>query len=79
MMTFSDLQVSSGIDCSNIGPLLLNFTPDSTKTSDEYYEPWGVAADPEELYVVSDHHNHRIQVSFLPCSEKSAGSFRELY
>jgi len=57
-----DLKVTSGIDCSNIGPLLLNFTPDSTKTSDEYYEPWGVAADPEGLYVVSDHHNHRIQV-----------------
>ena len=57
-------QVTSGIDSANIGPMLLKFTPNSSKTNDEYYEPWGVAADPEGLYVVSDHHNHRIQVFY---------------
>lgn len=56
-------QVTAGIDCTNIGPMLLKFTSNSSKsTNDEYYEPWGVAADPDGLFVVSDHHNHRLQV-----------------
>ena len=59
----------SGIDCANIGPMLLKFTPSCTKTNDEYYEPWGVAADPDGLYVVSDHHNHHIQVRFCTVTE----------
>lgn len=69
----------SGIDCANIGPMLLKFTPSCTKTNDEYYEPWGVAADPDGLYVVSDHHNHHIQVSLiLHCNgtNKSKVAFR---
>lgn len=57
-----DLQVTSGIDFENIGPMLLKFAPNSNKTNDEYYEPWGVTADPEGLFVVSDHHNHRLQI-----------------
>ena len=42
--------------------MLLRFTPNSDNSNDESYEPWGVAADPNGLYVVSDHHNHHIQV-----------------
>ncbi|XP_067045260.1 tripartite motif-containing protein 2-like isoform X1 [Acropora muricata] len=57
-----DLQVTSGIDCASIGPMLLKFTHNGCKSNDENYEPWGVATGPNGLYVVSDHHNHRIQV-----------------
>ncbi|KAL9955084.1 hypothetical protein ACROYT_G036359 [Oculina patagonica] len=57
-----DLQVTAGVDCANIGPMMLKFTPNSKNTNDDYYEPWGVAADPDGLFVVSDHHNHRLQV-----------------
>ncbi|KAM7443236.1 hypothetical protein ABFA07_007890 [Porites harrisoni] len=57
-----DLQVTSGIDCTKIGPVLLRFTPNSDDSNDDSYEPWGVAADPNGLYVVSDHHNHHIQI-----------------
>lgn len=46
--------------------MLLKFAPNSNKTNDEYYEPWGVTADPEGLFVVSDHHNHRLQVRLCP-------------
>ena len=60
--TFLYSQVTSGIDCTNIGPVLLRFTPNSDDSNDDSYEPWGVAADPNGLYVVSDHHNHHIQV-----------------
>lgn len=56
-------QVTAGVDCANIGPMMLKFTPNSKNTNDDYYEPWGVAADPDGLFVVSDHHNHRLQVS----------------
>ena len=42
--------------------MLFKFTPNGCKSNDENYEPWGVATDPNGLYVVSDHHNHRIQV-----------------
>ncbi|XP_068717865.1 E3 ubiquitin-protein ligase TRIM71-like isoform X2 [Montipora capricornis] len=57
-----DLQVTSGIDCANIGPLMLKFTPKGINTNDECYEPWGVVSDLDGMYVISDHHNHRIQV-----------------
>ena len=60
--TFLYSQVTSGIDCTKIGPVLLRFTPNSDDSNDDSYEPWGVAADPNGLYVVSDHHNHHIQV-----------------
>lgn len=57
-----DLQVTAGIDCANIGPMMLKFTSTCKNTNDEYFEPWGVTADPDGLFVVSDHHNHRLQV-----------------
>jgi len=54
--------VTAGIDCANIGPMMLKFTPTCKNTNDENFEPWGVTADPDGLFVVSDHHNHRLQV-----------------
>ena len=42
--------------------MMLKFTPNYKNTNDEYFEPWGVTADPNGLFVVSDHHNHRLQV-----------------
>ncbi|CAH3190134.1 unnamed protein product [Porites lobata] len=57
-----DLQVTSGIDCTKIGPVLLRFTPNSDDAM-TIHEPWGVA-DPNGLYVVSDHHNHHIHIYF---------------
>ena len=42
--------------------MMLKFTPSCKNTNDEYFEPWGVTADPDGLFVVSDHHNHRLQV-----------------
>lgn len=42
--------------------MMLKFTPTCKNTNDEYFEPWGVTADPDGLFVVSDHHNHRLQV-----------------
>lgn len=59
-----DLQVTAGIDCENIGPLMLKFTPSNNqvKTNDDYYEPWGVACDPDGFLVATDHRNHQIQV-----------------
>ena len=60
-----DLQVTSGIDCDKIGPMMFKFTScdQQSKTTDETCEPWGVAVDPEGRVVVTDHHNHRLQVS----------------
>lgn len=68
-------QVTAGIDCADIGPMMLKFTPKSKNTNDDYYEPWGVAADPDGLFVVSDHHNHRLQVGLpmLYCDGNSKG------
>ena len=57
--------MTAGIDCANIGPMMLKFTPSCKNTNEEYYEPWGVTADPDGLFVVSDHHNHRLQVGKL--------------
>ena len=59
-----ELPVTSGIDCEKIGPMIFKCgrrdgLPDS---SEDTCEPWGVTVGPDGRIIVSDHHNHRLQV-----------------
>ena len=65
-----NVQVSAGIDIERVGPMLLKFgsagIAGQSTGNDDYYEPWGVTTDQNGLIIVTDHHNHRIQVTFYP-------------
>ncbi|EDO47729.1 predicted protein [Nematostella vectensis] len=58
-----DLQVTAGIDCDKLSAPVMSLIPtDPGQPIDEHFEPWGVATDPYGQLVVTDHHNHRIQI-----------------
>ena len=61
-----ELNVTAGIDCLKIGPLLTKFGSGGVinpKEDDDNYEPWGIVCDNKGNILVSDHNNHKIQVS----------------
>lgn len=62
-----DVLVTAGIDVEKIGPMLLKFGSSGvlgqSKGGDENFEPWGIATDQSGSIIVSDHNNHKIQVS----------------
>lgn len=59
-----DLNVTAGIDCLKIGPLLTKFGSGGVinqKEDDEKYEPWGIVCDIKGNILVTDHNNHKVQ------------------
>lgn len=59
-----ELNVTAGIDCLKIGPLLTKFGSGGIinhKEDDENYEPWGIVCDHRGNILVTDHNNHKIQ------------------
>ena len=66
-----DVLVTAGIDVEKIGPMLLKFGSSGVlgqnKGGDENFEPWGIATDQSGSIIVSDHNNHKIQVSGKFC------------
>lgn len=47
-----------GIDCVNIGLMMLKFILICKNINDEYFELWGVIVDFDGLFVVLDYYNY---------------------